>query len=304
MTRKFLFPLAALVLLAALLALNACQKDVELTSVAKPTDGVADQRNQLFYGVTEFSPGKPSQLVEIDQNSGQVTNVLPMQADLGGGNFFPLDDVRGICYMGGGKYMIMTGFNPIDFLNEALLDLDVASGNAYYISTSTVGPISDIDYDPVTDNIYGLQGTRIVTINGPGFTNYNAPVQIQNLPFGYTPKGLTMIGDVNLGTQVNIALTRNAFAGTTFVYKVNPATGQSGFIAQLLPDVELQGGNCALSYQLQPASEMYINRNTATVFPGLGLNRLGGWPNQGVIGTGNYGGDGFNYEDLSSDVGL
>jgi len=303
MTRSFFFPIALFGLLAALFTLNACQKDVDLADQTTPVTH-ATQRYQVFYGVTVASPGKPSQLVEINQASGLVTNVLPIQLDQGGGNFLPVNDVRGICYMGNGKYIISTGPDPIDFLSNALMDLDVTTGTAYFLSSSTVGTVSDIDFDPLSGNIYGLRGNNIVTISGGGYTNY-AMVAMAGLPAGYTAKGLTMIGDINIpSTQVNIALTQNGNFGTTFVYKVNPASGVTGFIAQLLPNAQLSGGNCSLSFQLQPGSEMYINRNTSNVFPGLGLNRLGGWPNQGVVATGVYGANGFNFEDLSSDVGL
>ncbi len=296
-------PIAAAGALVALLSLNACQKDHDLTTVTDaPANTTATQRNQVFYGVSVATPGQPSQLVEIDQNSGIVTNSMPINMDLGGGNTVPLNDVRGICYLGNGKYAITTSPSPIDFMTNALLTLDVNTGLAYFLSSSN-GPISDIDYDPVSGNIYGLSGNNLVTISGGAFNNY-ASIGINGLPAGYTAKGLTMIGNAAQGaTQINIALTRNGNLGTTFVYKVDPNTGTTGFIAQLLPDASLRGGNCGLSYQLTPGSEMYINRNTFTFVPGPGLNRLGGWPNQGVIGTGVYGAAGWNLDDMSSDVG-
>lgn len=302
MFRSIFQPVAAVCALAALLSLNACQKDNELTATPDtPTNSIAGQRNQLIYGVSVASGLQPSRLVEITQATGIVNNAILMNADLGGGNTAPLNDVRGICYVGNGKYVISTGANPIDFLANALLSLDVTTGLAYYLSSSTVGMVTDIDYDPISGNIYGLSGNNLVTITGGAFNTY-AIAPITGLPAGYTAKGLTMIGDLNNGTQINIALTQNGNTGTTFVYKVS-VTGVSGFIAQLLPDNQLRGGNCGLSYQLTPGSEMYINRNITSGVPGAGLNRLGGWPNQGVVNTGVYGAAGWNLDDMSSDVG-
>lgn len=303
MQRSLFHSLRAAGLLAALISLNACQKEANLApELPLPVSEDASARYQTFYGVTVFNGAlTPSQLVQIDQGTGNAF-VLP-QITYNGLN---VTDVRGICYLGGTfKYAIMTGTgNPFGVPANSLFTLNIATSQAFYVSTSNVGTVSDIDYDPLTQTIYGLNGNNLVLITGGGFNIYNA-VPITGLAPGYTARGLTMFGNIATGTQVHIACTQNGAVGTTLVYKVAP-TGVTGFIGDLQPANELQGANCALSYQLTPTSELYVNRNAfnpGTLVPGL--NQVtGGWPQQGTMPTNIWGAAGFNFEDLSSDIGI
>lgn len=304
MYRSFFQRFFSVALLAALFSLNACQKDVDLTSTTTTTEGIAGERNQLFYGVTIYGgPATPSRVVEIDQNTGFPTgnNFVPFITVLG--NQLPIEDITGICYLGGGiKYAIMTGQNTTNVPANSLMTLNIATGEAFFVSTSTVGPVSDIDYDPISGNVYGLQGNSLVTISGGGLNNY-AVTPLQGLTAGHSARGLTMIGDVNQGaTQINISTTSTGFFASTEARKVDPNTGITGLIGTLLPGNELNGGNCSLSYQLQPNSQLYISRN-GTGIAGSGLNNTF-WPSQGAIPTANWGANGFNFGDLSSDVGI
>lgn len=308
MQRSFFQRLFAVAIFAALFSLNACQKDTDLTqSTGVTPEGTASQRNPVFYGVTVYgSPAKPSVVVEIDEASGFVLSTWTPFYTLPSGGTVNITDMKGICYLSNGiKYAITTGTNNAPGVPvNALMTLNVATHEAFFVSSSTVGTVSDIDYDPISGNIYGLANNTntLVTIGAGAFNVYTATA-ILGLPAFHTARGLTMIGDFNQGiTQINIGLTQNGAAGTAQIYKVDPATGVSGFIAALLPAVELQGANCGLGYQLKATSQMYINRNTFTLVPGLGLNGLT-WPPAGSpAATANYGGTGFNFEDLSSDV--
>lgn len=306
MQRSFFQRLFAVALFAALFSLNSCQKDVELTPSTVTPEGTATQRNPTFFGVTVYgSPFKPSIVVELDEASGFVLNTWAPFFTLPGGGTVNITDIKGICYLSGGiKYAITTGPNNAPGVpNDALLTLNVATHEAFFLSFSTVGTVSDIDYDPLTGAIYGLanNSNNLVAITGGGFNAYTV-TPITGLPFGATARGLTMIGDINIpSTQINIGLTQNGAVGTAQVYKVNPA-GVSGFIANLLPAVELQGANCGMGYQLKATSQLYINRNTFTVVPGVGLNNVT-WPPAGSpAATAVWGGVGFNFEDLSSDI--
>ncbi|MBL7804161.1 MAG: hypothetical protein JNL02_10535 [Saprospiraceae bacterium] len=302
MYRSFFQRFFSVALLAALFSLNACQKDVDLTPTEANPEGVAGERNQIFYGVSQFGGALvPSRVFEIDQNTGAINIAFSPTVN---GTGAAITDIRGICYLGSGiKYAIMTGPNNGPGVpNNSLMTLNVNTQEAFFVSTSTlVGVVSDIDYDPLTGNIYGLRGNDLVIIDGPsGLQNYNA-VAIQGLPAGHTVRGLTMIGDVNVGTQINIASTSAGFGATTQMRKVDPNTGVTGFIATLLPGNQLNGGNCGLSYQLTPNSDLFINRN-GTGIAGFGLNNTA-WPNQGNVGTAVWGAAGVNFDDLSSDVG-
>ncbi len=304
MQRSFFQRLLAVAVFAALFSLNACQKDAELTPSTVTPEGIATQRNQQFYGVTVYGgAGNPSRVLQIDQNTGFVIGQVNVVYTLPNNTQLPVTDIRGICYLGNGiKYAITTGpNNPFGVPNNALMTLNVTTGDAYFVSTSTQGTISDIDYDPVSGNIYGLaNNTNTLVVIGAGAFNVYTPVAINGLPGGYTCRGLTMIGDLTLGiTQINVAMT-NGTGGNALVYKVDPNTGTSGYIADLLPAAELANGHCGIGFQLKPASQLFINRNNFN-FNGSGLNSLG-WPNQGPVGTAVWGAAGFNFEDLSSDV--
>lgn len=303
--QRYLFrSLCAAGTLAALFCLHACQKEAEPTTPAT-ANGTATPRYAVFYGVTVATATQPSVLNEIDQNTGLVTNSLPIALDQGGGSTLPIDDVRGICYLGQGKYAITTAPNPIDVLTEALMFIDVTTGLTTYVSTSTVGTVSDIDYDPVADVIYGLQGNNLVIIAGPNYDTYTS-TPLTGFNAGYTARGLTMVGDVTAqDIHLEVAATQNGPNGTAEVYKVDVPFFVVDWFATLDPANDFWGGNCGLSYQLTPASELYVNRSalpTVTTVPGL--NRCGGWPQNGTVNTGAYDTNGFDYEDLTSDIGL
>ncbi|MFN8302344.1 MAG: hypothetical protein U0U46_07615 [Saprospiraceae bacterium] len=299
MQRFFFQRLLPVALLAALFSLNACQKDVDITSELTP-DGTATQRNQVFYGVSQFNGALvPSRVFEINQGSGLITAAFGPTVN---GTGAVITDIRGICYLGSGiKYAIMTGpNNGAGVPNNALMTLNVSTQEAFFVSSSTVGTVSDIDYDPLTGNIYGLRGNDLVIIDGASGLQTYSTVAIQGLPAGHTARGLTMIGDVNLGTQINVASTVGGVAGSTQVRKVDPNTGVSGFIATLLPGNQLNGGNCGLGYQLTPNSQLFVNRTNGGA--GFGLNNAA-WPGQGNVLTTVWGAAGVNFDDLSSDVG-
>lgn len=304
MQRSLFHSLRAAGLLAALFFMNACQKEANLAPEAPlPVTEDASARYNAFYGITVFNGAlQPSQLVQIDQGTGNAF-VLP-QIFYNGIN---VTDVRGICYLGSQfKYAITTGTgNPFGVPANSLFTLNIATSEAFYVSTSNVGTVSDIDYDPITQAIYGLNGNNLIAITGGGFNVYTSTPMVGLAP-GYVARGLTMFGDINgAGTQIHIACTQNGAVGTTLVYKVAPA-GVTGFIGDLQPANELQGANCALSYQLTPNSDLYVNRNAFN--PGIlvpGLNQVtGGWPQQGTMPTNIWGAAGFNFEDLSSDIGI
>jgi hypothetical protein len=304
---SFQLPLLSGILLG-LMFFAACKKEAfDPTTEAVPSNNVVTSRglNGLIAGITVYAPGNPSQLVVMDDAAGGVQYAIPV-VDV---NNQPLDDIKGICLAGNNRYYISTGINNIlSTSNNTLFALDITTGVATPISGSTVGTVSDIDYNPADGNLYGLadNNNRLIRISnsaGPftfTFDTYAVVGNITGIAFNHTAKGLTVIRDAS-GVSLKVAATTPAynFGGNCTLYDVPFTAGAATFVANLLPNVELQGGHCAIGYDAD-ISRFQVNRQAgpiAVVVPGLNITS---WPLPTPANTFFWGGVGFNFEDITS----
>lgn len=305
--KRFSFQLPLLsVLLSGLMMLNACKK--EIIESGSKTNGpnktvTARGLNGLLAGVTVFSAGNPSQLIVMDDATGTVQNGYPMQIVTTYNQ--ALNDVKGICVVGDHYYITTGDGDPYFHTNDNnLWVLDITTGVASDVSASDVGTVSDIDYNLADGKIYGLADNSntlvsIETVTNP-FDTYTVVGAITGIAANHTAKGLTVIRDAN-GISLKVAATTASYAsgGNCSLYDVPFAAGAATFVANLLPNTELQGGHCAIGYDLD-ISRFQVNRQAgpfAVVVPGLNISP---WPLGTPANTAVWGGQDYNFEDLTS----
>lgn len=293
-------PMLVLSLLISLFSFNACQKDgLEMadTGVQSSTNVHAGDRAPSMYGITVYSPGKPSRLIELDVASGVVLNNIPVFAINDFGQQIALNDLKGVCFVNADVY-ITTGSSNTAAFNNSLFKVNTATGQADIVSTSNIGIVSDIDYDAVTDRIYGLlNNTNTLVRISNAFTTYTNVGAINNLGAGFVSKGLTMVRAGSTGgggDRVVVAASSNAGAQ---LYEVPGNAGFATLLTNVNPANEMAKGHCGIGYQISTAA-MLINR-TGSV-PVAGLNTFL-W-NNAVPAQSNstLWSSGFNYEDLTS----
>lgn len=251
--------------------------------------------------VSVFSPKTiPSLLHTIDAATGQV--ILSVQVFLldSNGNPFFLNDLKGVCTYGD-QVWVTTGFNAIDAYSYLLVKVDPHTGLAGIISHGdpSIGAVSDIDYDPNGDVVYGLANNSNTLIkiedNGNNWGTYSTVGAIQGLGGG-TAKGLSMVRD-NGGSLV--VATTGQLNGNAQIYSVPFNAGLATFKANVNPANQLGNGHCGIGFDVD-LNAMLINRATTA---GAGLNSFA-WavplPNPSVSAF--WGGNGINFEDLSTDI--
>lgn len=312
MKRFSMKALAVFAFTATLLSFFSCQKE----SVVAPSENTATGNNIQWqpsdrsedgyvFGVTVFQAGTPSQVIQLRDNNGSFIAAHTPWTPNALGIHINLVDLKGICRVAD-AYFITTGPNqPAPFANS-LFKYDYVSEYAEYLSTSpnAIGAVSDIDYDPLTQKIYGLANNTnsVVVINGLGnnFTGY-ASAAVTGIANGYTLNGLTMMRDANGLYTVLAARRGNA---TTQLYSmptpVAPGFNFVGLPVNLNPALQLTNNHCGIGFDID-YNHLMVNRNAS--FPaGFGLNDIA-WPLPFGNNTAVWGGAGFNFEDLSTFIG-
>jgi len=295
---------------AASVALLSCQKEA-VKEAANLVDGssVGSDRspNGLILGVTIYKAGSPSELVQMDQNTGNVNNNLAAFTINNLGVSINLDDLKGICLTRNTRYFLTTGPSATlpanSIYNNALFRVNIQTGECTYISTSNQGTISDLEADATTDDFYGLANNTnaIVRITAAsGYTVYNASVAITGIAAGYSLRGLSQVSDANGIYYVGCA---NAKAGQiTKLYTVPVAGGFAGLQTDLDPLIELAGGNCGIGYDIN-INRMIVSRSAQFTGPNFGSNAFGWNPPFGATTTTAFwGGTLFKFEDFTSSV--
>ncbi len=292
---SFLLSLAAGLVLATL-AFQSCQKDN--LQVANPVSHTSvSERAPLVYGVTVYKPGNPSRLIAMDLGTGNIQSTLSVYIQAGI-NHVNLDDLKGVCIYGD-QVWVTTGPHAQGIYSNLLVKVNTATGQATIISQSDKGTVSDIDYDPINNVVYGLSdnNNRLVKIEdlGNNWGTYTLVGNITNLGNNYTARGLSMARDAG-GTRIILAATQD-LAGDALVYSVPATAGSATTLAAITPALELGHGHCGIGFQMG-INSMLINRSGAMSF---GLNSFA-WANPLANPTPStfWGGFGSNFEDLSS----
>lgn len=303
--------LLSLLLLGGLFAFNACQKEGFDPKATQAPTTVSDRSpSHRTYGVTVYTTANPSVIVEIDEATGAVLTSFPVFVDNGSGPIF-LDDIKGIARTDYGQYFITTGPGCFpDIYDNNLLKVNVNSpflplGQCSYFGSQHMnGPISDLEYDPSTQNFYGLLNNTnfIVEISGPGnnYANYSMPAQI----FGIQSRslsGLSLVRDNN-GVYFVGAASRPGAAIPAQLYTVPAGGGLATLMTNLAPAGDFAGGHCGIGFDLD-LNHLAVNRANPSISALVpGLSEVNPWavPMAIVTGTNVWGGGGFNYEDLTS----
>lgn len=287
-------------LFIALFSFNACQKESFQVADAPNKAIIATDRGpggNLMYGVTVFSQGNPSQLVELDLATGQVTNTLGVFMLNSNNAAVPIEDLKGICCVNG-QIFATTGPNDVDMYSNMLIKINPQTGQASIISYAPT-TISDIDYNPATQTIYGLQdnANRLysITDNNNNWGTYNLVGNIGNMGSN-SAKGLSVAPDVN-GLQLVVVGTE-AFGGDAVLYNVPFGGGAATPLTVLQPADELAAGHTGIGYD-RGTNTMFVNRNGLSA--GFGLNSFG-WqaPFGANTNTGIWGTSTDNFEDLTT----
>lgn len=281
-------------LFASAIFITSCQKEEFQTANANNPQITAGDRAPIVYGVTVYRTGVPSHLVGLDLSSGSVqSDVTVSVAGIG----TALDDLKGVCFYQG-QVWITTGPNVPGLYRNSLLKVDPTTGQATMISQSTIGTVSDIDYDPISATVYGLadNSNGLISIVGAGnnWATYTKVGNITNIPGGYSVKGLSMVRD-NVGTYLTIAATDN-FAGDAKMFTEPITAGAATFMSNVGPIGNLAGSNCGIGFQFGNTT-MSIARNSASFY---GANSFA-WTNPLVNPVSGYwGGTGYNFEDFTT----
>lgn len=302
---KILLPISSLCLtaLVTITLFTSCQKETALipeAAIEQPGSSISGRAGTLMFGVTTLKSGIPCQLVTMDPAAETVLAAVNVTYN---GNL--INDLKGVCCVNDQVY-VTTGPNPVDALNNLLLRVNPQTGQAGLISQSTVGTVSDIDYNPLTGEIKGLlnNSNRLVTINGAGFANYAVANFTLPLSAGHRASGLTWVRgslqDPNMmGLKIAAANPTVLNGGPVQYYEVPAAGGVATFEAVINPIAQLGGANCGLGY-MSSLTRVFINKNASSDIE-TGLNRFGHLvPLNNPTASVDTGIDGFNFEDLSS----
>lgn len=285
---------------ATIAMFTACQKE-SLQTVANPikSDQVVGDRATYIYGVSIFSKNNPSLLHTMDASSGQVLSSVQVYVLDAANQPFFLNDLKGVCNYGE-QVWVSTGFNAVDAYSNLLVKVNPQTGQASIIAHGdpNVGTVSDIDYNPENNTVYGLRNNsnQLVTIvdNNNNWGTWSVVGPITGLG-SYTAKGLSFIRD-NAGIRLMIAATQQ-FNGNARVYTLPLTAGAVTTLTNINPNAVLAAGHCAIGYDID-LNVMLINRNNST-----GLNSFA-WANPlpNPSNSSFWGGNEINFEDLSTDI--
>ena len=296
-------------LFAASIFLNACQKEVgqEAAQTVQGVSPVSDRAaSHTTYGVTLFDGANPCKIYGLDQATGGViSSTTAFYVDPGTGDYFSLDNLKGICLTSWGEYFITTG-SPASLmpstLDNSLFRVNLSTGKCDLVSTNLDGnTVSDLEHTPSGDlNFYGLSNNSnaIIEISknyGPAYTTYSAPAAITGITPGYILKGLSLVRNSLGGMYLVGCATSGPFLPAK-LYVVPPLGGAATFITDLTPVSDLGGGHCALGFDFD-LNKMLVNKNTP------GLNGFNWTVSLGAItSTSFWSGSPYSCEDLTSSV--
>ncbi len=304
-------------LLVGLFSINACQKEATIPSELQVANPSADRSPGGFtYGVTVFDGLNPCLIVEIDEASGLVTNQFQAAVLNAGGGLDPIEDIKGICRASWGQYFITTGNgNANPAYNNMLLKVNVNNPLPFPLGLGTcsafnsicpTGPVSDVEFEPVSQIFIGLQNNtnQLIQItpdaNG-NYTIYSAPIAVGGIA-GRTLSGLSMVMDP--GQIVPYLVGAASRPGNTNLaaqlYKI-PVGGIAQLMTELAPQAAFAAGHCGIGFD-RNLNHLAINRSTFQVPQALGLSEINPWfaPLPLVTNTNQWGAQGFNFEDLTS----
>ncbi len=293
------------------LCLNACQKEV----ISKTGNEITPQtpatnRATLFYGVTVYDGIVPSRVIGVENSSGNlVTNVAAYYKDPLG-NIIPLDNLKGICLTSWGQYFVTTG-SPVNqnggtsIYDNALFKINPLTGQCGYLSSSLGVTISDLEFDPETQNFYGLVDNsnairEISNANNNNYADYGTPVDITGIEDDYTLKGLSLVTDAGGQYFVGCA-SSSTFGLPSKLYIVPVGGGAATFMTNLDELSGWTGGNCGIGFDAEHHI-MNINRNAWITTAGLNFFKWDPPFGLNVVTEWAFGAEGFDYEDLTSSV--
>lgn len=304
-------------LLVGLVSFNACQKEgIQSKALQEVTPTSSDRSPEHFtYGVTVFSPGHPSEIVEIDEATGLVTNQFQAFVDPGTGPIL-LDDLKGICRTSWGQFFITTGNNNSNPLyNNNLLKVNVNPawapvGQTSFFNSVHVTPVSDLEFNPLTQTFFGLDnnsnGIIEITVDPltGNYTQYSPVAAILGIP-GRRLSGLSLVRDGN-GMYLVGAASRPLSGGLSAqLYTIPAGGGLAGLITDLDPFIEFAGGHCGLGFDID-LNHLAVNRTNIAVAVTPGLSEINPWfaglpP---VTTATPWGFQNLMFEDLSTWVGM
>ncbi|MBL7810380.1 MAG: hypothetical protein JNN28_21330 [Saprospiraceae bacterium] len=309
-------PLAQILSLGLVIGLmvtfTACQKENLKPHAEKnqTNQQPAGDRAAVFYAVTNFDGFNDSRVIGIDQSSSNiVSNVAAFYIDPAG-NVINLTNLKGICLTDWGQYFITTGRpgtssglpSPYD---NSLFKINPLTGQCSYLSTDPGGTVADLEFDPESQNFYGLRenSNEVVEIsnaNNNNYADYSNPVGVFVPDDGYILKGLSLVKDGNGFYFIGTA--SNGIGGDPCkLYEIPIAGG----VATFMNDLDILGGwvsgNCGIGYDLQ-YKRVNINRDWAIVTAGLNYFDWQPPVNTNVVTTWTFGADTHDCVDLTSSV--
>lgn len=315
MKRLSMLPLLALAAFTLSLSLNSCKKETAEVAIQSIEDAApAANRAPVSYGVTLYDGVNPCRIVEMDNATGNVTNVSPPAFYIDNfGNVIALDNLKGICLTSWGQYFLTTGnpanptLGPTSMYNDALFKVDPQTGQCSYASTDwLLGTVSDLEFNPQNDRFYGLRNNSNAIIeiedNANNYGNYNGPFPVTGIANGYTLSGLTLVRD-QVGMYLVGCANTPIDADPAKLYIIPFNGGAATYLTDLDPHADFSsGGHCGLGFDLE-YKNLKINRTNNNGFVPLGVSDFPWTPFLGpVTPTAHWGALGFDFEDLTSSV--
>ena len=302
----------ALILLVGLAAtFTACQKEtLNSNKDQKTNQPVAGDRATVYYAVTNFDVAGTSRVLGIDQSADNiVSNQTAFYIDPAG-NVIELVNLKGICLTDWGQYFITTGKpgtssglpSPYD---NSLFKINPLTGQCSYLSTDLNGTVADLEFDPVTQNFYGLRENtneviEISNANNNNYADYSTAGTVTLPDNGYVLKGLSLVSDPN-GMYFIGAASNGTGGDPAKLYEVPIQGGVATFLNDL---DELGGwvsGNCGIGYDLE-YKRVNINRDWAITTAGINYFNWQPPVNTNVVTTWTFGADTHDCVDLTSSV--
>lgn len=315
MKRFSFLSMLTLVVFAASLSLNSCKKETAEVAIQSIEDGApVSNRALVSYGVTLYDGVNPCRIVEMDNASGNVTNVAPPAFYIdNSGNVIALENLKGICLTSWGQYFLTTGnpanptLAPTSIYNNALFKVNPVTGQCSYASTNFAsGTVSDLEHNPANLKFYGLRNNSNAIIeiedNANNYGTYNGPFAVTGIANGYTLSGLTLVRD-QVGMYLVGCANTPIDADPAKLYIVPFNGGAATFLTDLAPHADFSsGGHCGLGFDREHKN-LKINRTNNNGLVPLGVSDFQWTPFLGpVTMTTHWGALGFDFEDLTSSV--
>lgn len=305
--------LSLALLLGLTVAFASCQKEtLKPTNSTSQTDQqpAAGDRSTVYYAVTNFDVSGGSRVLGIDQSTDVlVSNQAAFYVDPAG-NVVQLVNLKGICLTDWGQYFITTGKpatssglpSPYD---NSLFKINPLTGQCSYLSSDPGGTVTDLEFDPQSQNFYGLRenSNEVVEIsnaNNNNYADYSNPVSVFVPDDGYILKGLSLVQDGN-GLYFIGAASNGIGGDPAKLYEVPIAGG----VATFMNDLDILGGwvsgNCGIGYDLE-YKRVNINRDWAITTAGINYFQWQPPVNTNVVTTWTFAADLHDCVDLTSSI--